>query len=296
LPTVGRATLTGYASAEDMIGRNVWNMQAPDKERITDGSILKRLMNSDLFALEFTVQRLDGTQVPVEVNLSSTKSADGKLVSYVLIAQDITQRKKLAEKEEKYQQDLRSLAMELSVSEEHERRRIAVGLHDGIGQSLALCRMKLGAIKSIPELAQKTQSIEQIDRLLADIIADTRSLIFELSPPILYELGLAPALTWLAEKTSAEYNLNISVIDNAHAMELPEDLRVFLFQATRELVYNVTKHAKADQVEIRLEVEDGCFNLRVFDNGSGILKDQKPTKEDSVCSIFANDCAILAVN
>ncbi len=273
------ATLTGYASAEDMIGRNVWNMQAPDKERITDGSILKRLMNSDLFALEFTVQRLDGTQVPVEVNLSSTKSADGKLVSYVLIAQDITQRKKLAEKEEKYRQDLRSLAMELSVSEEHERRRIAVGLHDGIGQSLALCRMKLGAIKSIPELAQKTQSIEQIDRLLADIIADTRSLIFELSPPILYELGLAPALTWLAEKTSAEYNLNISVIDNAHAMELPEDLRVFLFQATRELVHNVTKHAKADQVEIRLEVEDGCFNLRVFDNGSGLLKDQKPTKE-----------------
>lgn len=273
------AALTGFTSAEAMIGENIWDLQAPDKDRIKDGSIIKRLLNSDLFALEFTVQRLDGTQVPVEVNLSGTKSAEGKLVSYVLVAQDITQRKKLAEKEEKYQQDLRSLAMELSVSEEHERRRIAVGLHDGIGQSLALCRMKLGAIKSIPELAQKAQSIEQIDKLLADIIADTRSLTFELSPPILYELGLAPALTWLAEKTSAEYNLNVAVIDNAYAIEFPEDLRVFLFHAARELVHNVTKHAKADQVEIRLELDDSRLSLRVFDNGSGLLKEPQPTKE-----------------
>ncbi|MCX7045015.1 MAG: PAS domain S-box protein [Candidatus Sumerlaeota bacterium] len=104
-----------------------------------------------------------------------------------------------------YQSQLRSLALDLSIAEERERRRIASYLHDQIGQSLALMRMKIGALKEATAPAEIAELTEAIRIMLEETIQDMRSLTLDLSPPILYELGLSPALEWLGEKFSATH-------------------------------------------------------------------------------------------
>ncbi len=168
-----------------------------------------------------------------------------------------------------YHHKLRRLSSELLLAEEGERRRIAIALHDRIGQSLTVSKMRLDALAtSLPE-SPETTHIREVGESLEETIADTRMLTFELSPPILYEFGLGAALEWLCEKFSGEHNLEIafqSDIDD-HPMEI--HLRVMLFQATRELLFNIVKHARARQVRVSIAAKSSTLAIVIEDDGLG---------------------------
>lgn len=97
-----------------------------------------------------------------------------------------------------YQSQLRTLASQLSVAEQQERLRIATQLHDSIAQSLAMTKMKLSAIRQLSLPVEVVSQIDELRQLLEGTIRSTRSLSFDLSPPILHDLGLEAALEWLA--------------------------------------------------------------------------------------------------
>ena len=172
-------------------------------------------------------------------------------------------RQALVDSRDGYQAQLRSLATELSLTEERERRRIAADLHDHIGQTLATAKIRLGALGW-------THPVEEIQGLLEDAIRYTRSLTFELSSPVLYELGFAPAVEQLAERMQEKHSLPVTVRDEAGSEPMDDEVKIVLFKAVRELLMNVVKHARASRAEVDIRKASRFVEVVVADNGSGL--------------------------
>ena len=122
--------------------------------------------------------------------LRGLKGPGNPYIRMIGTVQDMTERKRPEEKLLEYQRQLPSLSRELCLTEERRRRQIATELHDRVGQHLALCKLKLAALRKAGLPRTDGTLFQEIDRLIQQTIQDTRSLIFELSPPILYEQGL----------------------------------------------------------------------------------------------------------
>lgn len=185
------------------------------------------------------------------------------------LRQEITERKKAEKRLLSKQKQLRSLASELSLAEERERRRIAVTLHDSIGQTLALSKIKLGELRELSSSTDISAILEQIYKLIEEAIQETRSLTVELSPPVLYELGFEAALEWLTEHVQDKHGILCDFISDRQPKPLDEDVRVILFQATRELMLNVVKHAKASNVKVSFCRRRDQVRIIVEDDGVG---------------------------
>jgi len=164
-----------------------------------------------------------------------------------------------------YQARLRSLASEMALTGQRERRRIAQQLHDDIGHNLALLKFKLGEQRG--KLAG--DDWEQLAELLETSIQASRTLTFELSPPVLHELGLVAALEWLCHQLEANYGIACRFVDDQQLKPLGEDLRVEVFQAVRELLTNVGKHSQATEACVSVLTDGAELVVEVSDNGVG---------------------------
>jgi signal transduction histidine kinase len=187
-----------------------------------------------------------------------------KLLNLEIEERKFNERKLLDEHEK-----LRSLSSELLLTEERERRRIATDLHDRIGQTLAVAKIKLGELKETNSLNNAAKALDEIREFIDQTIKDTRSLTFELSPPVLYELGLEAALAWLAKQIQEKHHIRIRVKDDGQSKPLEDSCRVVLFQATRELLFNVVKHARAQSAAVSIQKDDDTIRIKVEDDGVG---------------------------
>jgi PAS domain S-box-containing protein len=186
-----------------------------------------------------------------------------------LLSLEIEERK-LNEKKLMEQQDkLRSLSSELMLTEERERRRIATELHDRIGQTLAVSKIKLGELREALPAGTVTEILTDIREFIEQTIQDTRSLTFELSPPVLYELGLEAALAWLINQTREKHGLLTEFKDDGQAKPLDNGCRVIAFQAVRELLFNIVKHARAQSATISIRRDDDAVRIDIEDDGIG---------------------------
>jgi signal transduction histidine kinase len=174
----------------------------------------------------------------------------------------------MAESLREREAELRSLASQLSLTEERERRRIATELHDHIGQTLALCKIKLGMLQESAS-AGLLESMDEIRKLIDQTIQYTRSLTSELSPPILYELGFEATVEWLGEKILKQYGILFHFEDDGQPKPICDEARVLLFQAVRELLVNVTKHAQARNVRVSIRRDGKDVRINVEDDGVG---------------------------
>lgn len=185
------------------------------------------------------------------------------------LKREIEERRLTEKKLNRYHQKLRKLSSELLLTEERERRKIAVDLHDHIGQSLAMSKMKLDALVAGLPPSDIAEKIEHVGRLIENTIQDTRTLTFELSPPLLYEFGLSTALKWLSDKFSQQYDLNIQFSGVENNLSLDTSLSILLFQVTRELLFNIVKHAKSTAVRLLMTHEDTGVKILIEDDGVG---------------------------
>ncbi len=183
---------------------------------------------------------------------------------------DVIERKWSEQQLLQYQEELRSLAAELALSEERERRSIAQALHDRIGQVLALINIKIGALLQSSHSEGFNKDLQEIRRLVSDCVTETRSLTFDLSPPILYELGFGAALEWLAERMQQQYGLNVEIAGSRKEMPLTIEWQVTLFAAIRELLVNVGKHAKVQNARVTLAKTKTGIMASVEDRGVGM--------------------------
>ncbi|MCK4830339.1 histidine kinase, partial [bacterium] len=101
------------------------------------------------------------------------------------------------------------------------------------------------------------------------MIQRTRSMTFEISPPVLYDLGLEPAMEWLVERFQEQHGIACEFHDDGLPKPISEDWRSILFQSTRELLANVRKHAKAKNVRVSICREGKQVRITVEDDGVG---------------------------
>ncbi len=167
-----------------------------------------------------------------------------------------------------YQEHLRSLASELTLTEERERRSLALCLHDRIGQGLAVVKLKLETLRHLLP-AEHQPRLDDVSALIKQIVNDTRTLTFEISPPILYELGLKQAIIWLGENMTRQFGIPVEVRSDEELVELTEGVRVMLFRSIQELLTNTVKHAQASRATVRLMNDADELCVVVEDDGVG---------------------------
>jgi PAS domain S-box-containing protein len=219
------------------------------------------------YDIEYRFKRKDGRWIWLLDRSVGTYGKEGRRYADGLFS-NITERKQAEEKIHKFQQRLRSLTFQISLTEEQERRRLAIYLHDQISQTLAVIRLKLATLQQSSSNGYAEQ-VAKIQELVDQAIQGTRSLTFDLSPPILYELGLEAALEWLAEKFQKQHDIIFKFEDDGKPKPLTDACRGLLFMAMRELLVNVIKHAKAQNVSISIQRVDKKVRVIVQDDGVG---------------------------
>ena len=202
-------------------------------------------------------------------------------------ALDVTARKKMELDLRQSRSKLQQLAELLTQAEENERRRIAVDLHDNVAQNLGLMKIFCGKM-SVFDLPDEVKEILKSNtELVAQTISSSRSLIHELSPPVLNELGFEAALKWLAEQMSQRYELDYTVtIDTTQGEELRQGFQTSLFRIARELMTNAGKHSGAQNVKCSFSKNKGYFRLSIADDGCGFSTTNNIMTDSSTTSGF----------
>jgi PAS domain S-box-containing protein len=257
--------LLGYP-IEDWYQNDFWaaHIHPEDREPVVDFCL--RSSPAD-YALDYRMISADGKVVWIH-DVVSVDHEDGLPKTLRGFMIDITRQKVDEENLNAYRQALRTLASELSLSQEKERRQIADDLHDQLGQNLVLAKVKLGELReSLP--LEHAPLADEIRHLVDQTIKDTRSLIHNLCPQVLYEFGLEAAIDWLVEQVQVKYGLRCVVEKIQQLKPLSDKIQLVLFQAVRELLTNVAKHARANQARIILEGEEDCVKIKVVDDGCG---------------------------
>ena len=183
---------------------------------------------------------------------------------------DVTEQKRAEEKLLEYQERLRSMASQLSLIEERERRRIATELHDRVGQDLALSILKLDNVRRSVSSGVLAGPLGEIAGLLEKVVQDTRFLVFDLCSPILYTFGFERTMEeWLTQQVQQRHGIKCEFEDDGQSKPLEENMCVTLFQATRELLINVIKHAEASSAKVSIRRKGMEIEVVVQDNGVG---------------------------
>jgi signal transduction histidine kinase len=164
---------------------------------------------------------------------------------------------------------LRSHSSQVSLEVEQARRRLAVDLHDGIGQLLALLNIKLGLIRKDPEVETLEPRLEEVESLIAEAREQSREMTWQLSPPVLYEVGLVAAVRWLAKDIERRYGLRVTVEEAGECSPLDAATGISLFRSVSELLINVAKHAKIDNAVVRVSSWGNVIMIVVEDRGVG---------------------------
>ncbi len=205
--------------------------------------------------------RADGTEFPMDASISQIDTAHGKVFS--VIVRDVTDRVKA-------RQDLARFATEASAIREQEKSRVARELHDELAQSLTALKMDAtwlrGHLVKDPEAAAK--KVAGMLAMLDDCVASTRRIAADLRPLVLDDLGLVPAIEWLAQSFTQRHGVPCT-LDLDESLGLREPHATAAFRIVQESLANVAKHAHARQAWVRVSREGGQVVLEVKDDGAG---------------------------
>lgn len=160
-------------------------------------------------------------------------------------------------------------AFDAVLAQGRERERIAAGLHDDIGQTLSVAALKLGELQLHAGTAPAQTLIAELRQLLGQAIKATRSATFELSCPLLAQLGLHTALDSMVRRAEAQGGPRVCLREAQGEANLQEPVLGVVFRVARELVFNICKHAQAEHAELRLRGGPRGLVLTVADDGIG---------------------------
>jgi len=215
----------------------------------------------------------DGTELDIEFSYYFI-NIQGELIATAII-RDISERKEAEQKLIAYQKNLKSLTSKITLTEEQERRRFAEFLHDEIGQQLFATHLQLELLKGSLPSAKDTKILDNAINNIKNVMTNSRSLTFELSSPILHELGFEKALEWLAEQAYEKYDIRVTFKDDNQEKPLDDDVKIFLYQAVRELLTNVAKHAQTNNASLSVKKDNSNIRICVKDNGVGFNDSNK---------------------
>lgn len=153
---------------------------------------------------------------------------------------------------------------------QEERRRLAGELHDEVGQILTAILYKVQlSLADLPAGQDVTLAhLRDLEETLHSAIRDFRRLVYNLEPPMLVELGLVPAIRWLAGHCEEQFAIPVTV-SAPESLHLPNTLEGALFRIVQEALTNVARHARASAVRVELRSVNNQMICTVVDNGRG---------------------------
>ncbi|HEY4667914.1 MAG TPA: sensor histidine kinase, partial [Anaerolineales bacterium] len=217
--------------------------------------------------------RADGSSVEIEYVIDSISLADR--VRTVALVRDVTERRSADAELRKSREQLRLFSAELARVREEESSRISREIHDELGQRLTGLKMDLawvatqlkkGDRKQLSLIIDKTN---EMSRLVDDSVKEVRRIATELRPGVLDDLGFAAALEWQAEEFQRRTGITCRVVAPAN-LAAGDDQSTALFRILQEALTNVSRHARAKAVEVRLSEHDQSILLEIEDDGRGI--------------------------
>lgn len=289
--------LWGVGPDEPITVETFWSGVYQDDQAMTKAAIdhaLDPTGDSRYYAEFRVVSRSDGQMRWVEATGRAIVER-GRVVRIVGTVRDISERKQsetaLRESKEQVrefagqleslvaertqelvqlQERLRAMANELNLAEQRERKRLATELHDHLQQILVVGKLTIGQGKRHTSgLPQCEMTLKKVDDVLSEALTYSRTLVAELSPPVLHDHGLAAGLSWLA-KYMERYGQTVTILlPEQQDIPLPEAHRIMLFQSVRELLINASKHAGTGKATVRLEQSHDRLSVTVSDEGQG---------------------------
>jgi PAS domain S-box-containing protein len=165
---------------------------------------------------------------------------------------------------------LSRLASQLTLAEQNARRQLARTLHDGLQQLLFSAGITLDGAMKTKSGDDQVELLRKAGAAIREAMEAARTLSVDLFPPVLHVGGLPTALTWLARRTQEQYNVVVNVIADPQANPTASDVRILLFEAVRELLFNAVKHAGTDRVDLNLALGPfDTIHIQVSDEGVG---------------------------
>ena len=254
-------------SVEEIIGQDDTALFAPESaERIM--AIDRAVMSTGeprTFEETFDIRGVPTTLLTTQTAWYERR---GALRGLIGTAQNVTERNQAESAAQAQQDRLRSLASEIVIAEERLRHTLAADLHTGLSQEIALAKLKLSALRSASS-AELHSPLTQIERLVEQADRSLRAITIQLSPPTLHDLGLVPALQWLAEDIRGRFGLAVQIEAEGIPAIADYGMRVILFRAVRELLINVATHADAREASLWLGWENNLLRILVTDYGAG---------------------------
>jgi signal transduction histidine kinase len=169
------------------------------------------------------------------------------------------------------QQDLQQLSARLLQIQEDERKRLSCELHDEIGQILHALRIEISQARAFMQTdsAAAGASLEHARGLAENVVGTVRNISVLLRPPLLDDLGLAPALQWLAEDFSRRAGIRCSLAEQGLPQALPDAQRTCVYRVVQEALHNCDKHSGASNVRLTARAEDAQLIIEIEDDGRG---------------------------
>jgi PAS domain S-box-containing protein len=222
---------------------------------------LAEIEKHEIWEGEITQTTRDGRRIVVASRWTRLRNGIGEPAGWMEINTDITARKHA-------ENAARSLSGRILTLQDDERRRIARGLHDSLGQYLAALKMQLSLLSM--SNGDEPELIEQANEIIDRCITETRTISHLLHPPLLDEAGFGSAARWFVEGFAQRSGIAVDLSLPPSLGRLHSDVEIALFRALQEALTNVHRHSGSPKADIRVSLEPTHIRLDVQDYGQGI--------------------------
>jgi PAS domain S-box-containing protein len=272
LNPAGRSML-GLGPSDDVSGKSLCDHADPDVRDALRQIAVPTAVEKGLWAGESRMRDSKGREIHASQVIIAHRGANGQVDCISTILRDITERVKNEQALRESREELRQLSGMLVSIQEDERRRIALDLHDGLGQSLSLIKLAVeNAAEQVAEgeYATAHDTLRQLVPRLKDALVDVRRVSTELRPSILDDLGILPTLSWFFREFEAVCDrIVVEKVLTVREQDVPSSLKITLYRVLQEATSNIIKHAAADRIRVRLYRDADSLHLSIEDNGRG---------------------------
>ncbi len=260
--------LLGYEQSE-FLGKKVFSLIHIEDIRSLKYVIKKRVFREkEMETFTFRVRHKKGHFVWLEC-LISTVYKENKISYFITSSRNVTQSVLAKEKINKHQISLQKLTTEITLIEEKQKKEIATNIHDHLSQSLVISKMKINELRKKPELTEIDEDLQFIETHISEALENSRKITYELSPPVLYQLGIIDALNWLLEDVEATHKIKCQLSTNITSIKLGDGKSILLYRSIQELITNAIKYANASLITLDFNKKNHGLNILITDNGVG---------------------------